>query len=123
NCIWSGGAWIGQGLCPGMPGYTPHPVATETPTPEPSTPEPVATENTVVHTPTPKPKGKRPPVPVTIPETTQPRSWQTQAPKPPGCTRHAGQNFCVGQQPPVPQQAPVVKVVVESATRVSTASP
>lgn len=113
NCVWSGGAWVGQGLCPGMPGFTPHTDA-PTPTPAPTvtaTPEPTVTSTT----PSPQPSTPQP----TSTSAPTPTSTPTSAPSPtrtPGCLSSYGNVWCTGGATPSTSvaPAPVVGPLVET---------
>lgn len=104
NCVWVGGAWVGQGLCPGMPGFTPHtdPPAPEPepePTPEPTTttqpaPAPAPTPSPTVSTPAPT-RTTTPPEPART--TTAPAPTPTPTPtRTPGCLMSYGNAWCTG---------------------------
>lgn len=120
NCVWSGGAWVGQGLCPGMPGYVPHtatstaePSPTETPTPTtpPVTPSPTSTAPSPTST-APDPTATTPaPTSTSTPQpTATPTSTRT------GCLRSYGNEWCTGATPSTSTTtpAPVVGPLVET---------
>ena len=96
NCVWSGGAWVGQGLCPGMPGYTPH---TATPTVEP-TPEPTTAPSVTTAAPVPSSTPtvtRTTPAPAPARTTTAPAPTPTPTPtRTPGCLMSYGNAWCTG---------------------------
>lgn len=104
NCIWSGGAWVGQGLCPGMPGYTPH-ADPPSPTPEPTaapttTTQPASAPSATTAAPTPS---STPTVTRTTPAPEPARTTTAPAPTPtptptrtPGCLMSYGNVWCSG---------------------------
>lgn len=103
NCVYSGGAWVGQGLCPGMPGFVPH---TATPTAEPpptSTQAPAPTTPPVTPSPTstaPSPTSTAPAPTATTPaptSTSTPTSTPTSTRT--GCLRSYGNEWCTGATP------------------------
>ena len=103
NCVWSGGAWVGQGLCPGMPGYTPH-TDPPSPTPEPTTAtttttQPAPAPSTTTAAPaTPTPTVTRTtPAPAPTRTTTAPAPTPTPTPaRTPGCLMSYGNLWCTG---------------------------
>ena len=113
NCVWLSGGWVGQGLCPGMPGYVPH---TDPPTPEP-TPEPTTSPDAT--SPAPGPVATTPaPAPSSTPTPTRTAPAVTPAPtttRTPGCLRSYGNTWCTGGATPAPVVAAAVAVAPVAA--------
>lgn len=116
NCVYSGGAWVGQGLCPGMPGFVPH---TEAPTAEPSpTSEPAPTQTTPPATPSPTSTAPSPTSTAPAPTATTPAPTSTSTPQPTatptatrtGCLRSYGNEWCTGATPSTSTTTPAAVV-------------